>query len=213
MSSFYYIGAGFVGFFFVLFIVWRYASFGLSIPCPAWLGWLVELDNPVFRNNSARSIIENLSLESGMKILDFGCGPGRLTIPVAKEVGPTGEVTAFDIQSGMLSRVHAKSQAENLNNINFIQGNIGEGKLGLNRYDRVLLVTVLGEIPNKKAAMMEIFDSLKPGGTLSVTEIIADPHFQRRSSVTSVAGSVGFKENLFIGHRLSYTIHFEKPKR
>ena len=74
-----------------------------------------------------------------------------------------------------------------------------------------LLVTVLGEIPDRKAVLAEIFDSLKPDGILSVTEVIADPHFQRRESVTSAAKSVGFVEGAFFGNRIAYTINFEKP--
>ena len=79
------------------------------------------------------------------------------------------------------------------------------------RYDRVLLVTVLGEIPDKKAAMEEIFDSLRPGGILSVTKVIADPHFQGRASVIRTANSVGFMEKDFFGNRISFTINFKKP--
>ncbi|MCL4296763.1 MAG: methyltransferase domain-containing protein [Anaerolineae bacterium] len=191
-------------------LVWRFFSRRASLPCPTWLSWLVELDNPFFKNYSARAIMQHLALEPGMKVLDFGCGPGRLTIPVAKEIGPTGEVTAFDIQPGMLERVRDKAQAEHLENIQFVQGGAGEGKLGRNHYDRALLVTVLGEIPGQKAALAEIFESLKPGGILSVTEVIADPHFQRRESVIRAANSVGFVERDFFGSRLSYTINFGK---
>ena len=211
MLPFFYIIAGLIILFGLIAIIWRYSSHRSSIPCPTWLSALVELDNPVLRNNSARQIIQHLALKPGMKVLDFGCGPGRLTIPVAKQIGPAGQVTAFDIQEGMLQRVRVKAQAEALDNIQFIQGEAGAGKLGRNQYDRVLLVTVLGEIPNQKAALAEIFDSLKPNGILSVTEVIADPHFQRRARVTSAANSVGFVEREFFGNRISYTINFEKP--
>jgi ubiquinone/menaquinone biosynthesis C-methylase UbiE len=169
------------------------------------------MDNPFLRNNSARFIIQHLGLEPGMKVLDFGCGPGRLTIPVARQLGPAGEVTAFDLQPGMLERVRARAQVENLGNIQFVQGGAGGGKLGRNVYDRALLVTVLGEIPDRKAALAQIFDSLKPGGILSVTEVIADPHFLKRASVTGAANSVGFVEKDFFGNRISYTINFKKP--
>ena len=211
MLPFFYIILGLIVLLGLIAIIWRFSSLQSSIPCPTWLSGLVELDNPFLKNNSARQIIQHLALEPGMKVLDFGCGPGRLTIPVAKQIGPTGEVTAFDIQPGMLQRVRDKAQAEHLDNIQFIQGGAGEGKLEHKQYDRVLLVTVLGEIPDQKAALAEIFECLKPGGILSVTEVIADPHFQRRASVTRLAKSVGLVEKAFFGNRISFTINFEKP--
>jgi predicted methyltransferase len=73
-----------------------------------------------------------------------------------------------------------------------------------------MLVTVLGEIPEQEAALKEIFASLKPGGILSVTEVIFDPDFQSRESVQRLANSVGFREVAFFGKRLAYTMHFEK---
>jgi ubiquinone/menaquinone biosynthesis C-methylase UbiE len=195
----------------VVTLTWRFSSKRASLPCPAWLSWLVELDNPVLKNNSARAIISHLNLQPGMQVLDFGCGPGRLTLPVARQVGPAGTVTALDIQPGMLERVRAKAALENLGNIEFVQGAAGAGKLGKNKYDRALLVTVLGEIPDRNTALKEIFACLKPGGLLSVTEVIADPHFQTRKNVLTAASSAGFVEKGFFGNPISYTLNFEKP--
>jgi SAM-dependent methyltransferase len=112
----------------------------------------------------------------------------------------------------MLERVRTKAALKNLDNIVSTQGAAGEGKLGYNTFDRALLVTVLGEIPDRKTLMKEIFDSLKPGAWLSVTEAIADPHFQRRSTVQNAANSVGFYERAFYGNKISFTIIFEKPR-
>ena len=211
MAQFYYIVLGVIVLLIVIAVAWRFSSNRLSLPCPAWLSWLVELDNPLFQNDSARNILQHLNLQTGMNVLDLGCGPGRLTIPIAKQIGPAGQVTAFDIQAEMLNRNRTKAQADNLNNIQFIQGGAGEGKLGHNIYDRVLLVTVLGEIPNKDAAMKEIFRALKPRGILSITEVIADPHFQSRASILRRANAVGFIKRGFFGNNISFTINFERP--
>jgi len=47
----------------------------------------------------------------GAKVLDIGCGPGRFSIPLAKE---GADVTAVDIASGMLDRLRQDAREENL---------------------------------------------------------------------------------------------------
>jgi hypothetical protein len=44
-------------------------------------------------------LIEHLELAPGMRVFDAGCGPGRLTIPLARAVGPDGEVVALEASS------------------------------------------------------------------------------------------------------------------
>jgi 2-polyprenyl-3-methyl-5-hydroxy-6-metoxy-1,4-benzoquinol methylase len=71
---------------------------GGSLPAsraPVWLRWLVKLDNPFTEANHSELIIRNLDLQPGDDHLDIGCGPGRLTIPVAQQVGPQGAVVAI----------------------------------------------------------------------------------------------------------------------
>jgi len=194
----------------VLTLVWRFISNRRSLPCPSWLSWMVEMDNPFTKTNRASVIIDLLGLQPGMKVLDAGCGPGRLAIPAAKAIGSPGELTALDIQAGMLARVQEKARTAGLSNIRLMQVELGKGKLEMAYYDRAMLVTVLGEIPEQEAALQEIYQALKPGGILSVTEVIFDPHFQSRESVQRVAGRVGFREAGFFGKRLAYTMHFEK---
>ena len=191
-------------------MIWRFNSTRRSLPCPTWLSWLVELDNPFTKTNRASVIIQRLDLRTGMNVLDVGCGPGRLTIPIAKQIGLDGVVIAVDIQIGMLQRVEAKAKAAQLHNIRFIHGGVGDGKLGHDQFDRALLVTVLGEIPDRKAALKDIFGALKPGGILSITEIIFDPHFQRLSTIRGLAASAGFKEKSYYGNTLAFTLNLEK---
>jgi len=211
VTTFILIGFGLIGLGLLIAFGWRFISRRATLPCPVWLGWLVELDNPFTKINRAGTIVRNLGLQSGMHVLDVGCGPGRLTIPIAQQVGPKGKVVAMDIQPGMLRRAQAKAQAASLSNIQFLQAGAGTGKLERNQYDRAVLVTVLGEIPDRGAAVQEIFDALKPGGLLSVTELIFDPHFQSRGAVLRLATSVGFSEQMHFGNRLTFTLNFEKP--
>jgi len=211
MATVAYILLGLVGLIGLVAVIWRVASRRRSVPCPVWLRCLVELDSPFTKTNRAVVIVERLELEPGMAVLDAGCGPGRLAIPIARQVGPQGEVVAMDIQAGMLERAREKAAAANLANIRFLEGGLGEGKLDRNRFDRSVLVTVLGEVPDREAALGEIFDALKPGGILSVTELIFDPHFQPRPTVERLARSVGFRERAFHGNRIAFTLNLQKP--
>ena len=176
-----------------------------------WLRWLVELDNPFTKTNRAAVIVEHLDLAPGMAVLDMGCGPGRLTVPIARQVGREGRVVALDMQPGMLDRARERAEAAGLSNIEFVLAAAGDGRLGDERFDRALLVTVLGEIPDREAALREIFAALKPGGILSVTELIFDPHYQSRRTVTQLAGAAGFREHAFFGNRIAFTLNLQKP--
>jgi SAM-dependent methyltransferase len=211
MNPMLYLLAGLLGLGILIYVGWRLSSQRHTLPCPSWLGWMVELDNPFTKANRAATIIGHLALAPSMKVLDAGCGPGRLTLPAAEAVGPQGEVLAVDIQEEMLARVREKVEAAGLQNVACLQARLGEGRLPPAHFDRALLVTVLGEIPDQAAALQEIYGALKPGGILSVTELIFDPHFQSREAVLRAAGEAGFEERGFFGRKLAYTMHLEKP--
>jgi ubiquinone/menaquinone biosynthesis C-methylase UbiE len=193
---------------FILIIIKRKKPF----PCPFYLTFLLE--NPYMKSVSGSDLlIKRINLQPGMRVLDVGCGPGRLTIPLAKHVGKNGEVVSLDIQENMLKKLKKRIQSNHLNNIKTILSEIGRGHLRKRDYfDRVILVTVLGEIPDKKQALKEIFVTLKPGGILSITEVLPDPDYQSKRIVIHLAKSVGFDFDQKYSRFLSYTLNFLKPK-
>ena len=196
--------------FVAVFVLWRLSSKRYVLPCPSWLSWMGEIDNPFAKEHNAATIIKRLDAQKDARIVDIGCGPGRLTIPLAHAVGGTGSVTAMDIQQKMLEKVKAK--AVGLDNITFLHAKLGDNKLEKDVYDYALLVSVLGEIPDQKLALQEIYDALKSGGILSISETVFDPHYQRLSVVKELACNIGFEEKQVFGNWLSYTIHLEAKK-
>lgn len=168
------------------------------------------VDNPFSRARTEMTL-DQLELSPGMHVLDAGCGPGRLTIPIAQTVGPEGTVYALDIQPDMLSRAQAKASTASLSNVKFVLGSLGTGHLPRGVFDRACLVTVLGEIPDKKAALAEIYSSLKPGGFLLINEVVGDPHYQPPGKVRERAREVGFYPATQHGNWLAYSIRFDKP--
>ena len=196
--------------FFIAGIVWRCSSRHISIPCPSWLAWLVEMENPLQKNYNASSLIRQLGIQPGMKVLDAGCGPGRVSIPLAVAVGPEGRVVAVDVQPRMLDRARGKARSGGLTNIEFLETAIETGGLVDAEFDRVVLAAVLGEIPDRQGAMREIYRALKAGGILAISEIVLDPHYQSRSTILKLASQTGFHEKEFKGNRFSFTLLLEK---
>lgn len=192
--------------FLALWVFWRFRP-GHQ-PCPTAL--IPLLDNP-FTQRYHRDIISRLELKPGLSVLDAGCGPGLLTAPIARAVGPTGRVLALDVQPGMLERAGARIEKAGLVNVDYLLAGLGEGKLPATTFDRALLVTVLGEVPDKLAALKEIYGAIKPGGFLSVTEVLPDPDYQSAARVRELAMQAGFTVRNHLGNFLIFTMNLEKP--
>ncbi|CAB5719152.1 Demethylmenaquinone methyltransferase [Delftia tsuruhatensis] len=192
-------------------LAWRLSSRRHALPCPSWLRWMVELDNPFAVSNKAAFIVAQLQIHPGMKVLDAGCGPGRVTLPLARAVGDTGQVLAVDLQPAMLEQVVAKAKAQGLENVRTLAAALGQGQLPAGQYDRAVMAAVLGEIPDRAAALADLFQSLRPGGLLAVAELVFDPHFQRRSTVERLAHDAGFAPHSFHGHAAAYLLVLQRP--
>lgn len=181
-------------------------------PCPAGFSWV--LYNPYTRLVAGSALlIKRAAVKPGMDVLDAGCGPGRLTIPLAQAVDPDGNVTALDVQQKMLEKVNKKARTAGLSNVRTVEGFLGRQAVKEfgNFFDRAFLVTVLGEIPDKQSALTEIYGALKPGGVLSITEMLPDPHYQNRNRVRRLAEDAGFRFDTTYGPWFAFTINFIKP--
>jgi predicted methyltransferase len=74
-----------------------------------------------------------------------------------------------------------------------------------------VLVTVLGEIPDRLAALRDLYAALKPGGILLVKEVIGDPHYQTMPKVKDLAQQAGFRLGATDGSWLGFTMKLERP--
>jgi ubiquinone/menaquinone biosynthesis C-methylase UbiE len=74
-------------------------------------------------------------------------------------------------------------------------------------------VTVLGEIPDCVSALRELRRVPKPGGVLSVTEMVFDPHYLRRAVVLREASAAGFREKACFSNRVAFTMHLEQQEQ
>jgi ubiquinone/menaquinone biosynthesis C-methylase UbiE len=185
---------------------------GRGKPCPVTLAAFFD-NRVVSRLSGVEMLLDHAGVRDGMRVLDAGCGPGRLTIPAARRVGETGEVVALDVQEGMLERVRRNAARASVRNVRTVKAALGQRTLsaeGAHGFDRILLVTVLGEIPDAGAALKELYAVLKPDGQLSITEMIVDPDFLTKRRVLELAAGAGFQLDGQFGSALAFTVNFRR---
>jgi ubiquinone/menaquinone biosynthesis C-methylase UbiE len=193
-----------------IWIAWRWYSQRSPLPCPAEFAWLVELENPLARATRSEEVVQQLAPQPGARVIDIGCGPGRVTIPLARAIGPGGEVIALDVQAGMLAKVAQKAEQEQIGNIRLMQSDVRSARIDSGSLDGAVMVTALGEIPEAARVLPWIFAALKPGGRLLVAETIFDPHFVSRARLRAMAQPTGFTERACSGNIFGYNMTFEK---
>jgi|688.fasta_scaffold120024_3 ubiquinone/menaquinone biosynthesis C-methylase UbiE len=194
----------------LFFLGWRWASRVWSLPCPSLVGWALE--SPLYaRITGTAKTLDRIGFKPGQRVLEIGPGPGRLLIPAAHRVLPHGEVVGIDIQPGMIERLKERASRHNVINLTAIEGDATQPFEFEASFDLVFLVTTLGEIPDRAAAISQCFRVLKPGGILSISEMLPDPHYQSQATVKRLAEAVGFKLQSIQGGVCLFTANFVKP--
>lgn len=121
------------------------------------------------------NMLRQLGISRGHTVLDFGCGYGAYTIPVAEIVGEQGKVYALDKDKEALDALMYRGKLEGLNNINRMETS-GELEVRLTdeSVDVVLLFDVFHSFYFPKAAdrrrlLGEIRRIMKPSAFLSIS--------------------------------------------
>jgi ubiquinone/menaquinone biosynthesis C-methylase UbiE len=155
--------------------------------------------------------LDRLGLAAGMTVVEIGPGPGRLLIPAARRVLPGGRAIGVELQQGMLDKLRRKLKRDDPGNIELVCADASQRVLPDNTAHVVFLCTVLGEIPDRRAALANCFAALRAGGLLSITENLLDPHFQSRAKVRQLTSEAGFEPLDITGNWRIYTANFRKP--
>ena len=100
------------------------------------------------------------------EILDFGCGTGRYSIPLAKK---GANVTAIDLTKKMLNVANKKSRKEKLK-INFSQEDITKYS-SKKKFDLIISMLVLDHIKNLKNIVKVIDKSSKIGTEVIISNV------------------------------------------
>ena len=117
-------------------------------------------------------------LKPGLRVLDFGCGPGTISVGLARAVEP-GEVHGIDMEESQIGLARAAAAAGGHGNATFHVGDVTELPFEDNSFDAAHCHAVLMHVPDTRAVLSEVMRVLKPGGVIASREmIVASSFFQ-----------------------------------
>ena len=123
-------------------------------------------DNSKVQQGHAKALIDIMEFRGDEKVLDVGAGNGRLTAEIASRV-PRGSVLGIDKSEKMVTfakEVYPQSRNPNLS---FERG-LAEEAHGEAKYDVVTSFNTLLWVRDKKLALKNMRDALKPGGRIYI---------------------------------------------
>ena len=99
------------------------------------------------------------------KLLEVPVGTGVLTMPVYKDL-PEAEITCLDYSAAMMETAQKRAEHAGINNITFVQGDVGALPFEDESFDIVLSLNGFHAFPDKEAAWRETYRVLKKGRDL-----------------------------------------------
>jgi SAM-dependent methyltransferase len=117
--------------------------------------------------NSAAYLLP--SLAAGMRLLDVGCGPGTLTVDLARRVAP-GEVIGIDMAQTVVAEATAHAEASGVDNVTFVAGDFREVENG--GFDVTHAHQVLQHLEDPVGALATMRRLTTPGGIVAARDSI-----------------------------------------
>jgi ubiquinone/menaquinone biosynthesis C-methylase UbiE len=101
---------------------------------------------------------------------------------------------SVDVQPGMVRVLAGQLRRGRAERARPIVGDATQLPLADRSVDAAFLSFVLGELPDRPAALAELRRVIKPGGVLSVMETLTDCDYQLEASVVDLCRAFGFIE-------------------
>jgi ubiquinone/menaquinone biosynthesis C-methylase UbiE len=105
-------------------------------------------------------------LKPGWCVLDVGCGPGTITLGLARKTAP-GQVIGIDIEDTQFRSAREQAQCEGLN-VEFRKASAYELPFEDGSFDAVFSHALLEHLSDPAAAILELRRVLKPGGLIGL---------------------------------------------
>jgi SAM-dependent methyltransferase len=157
-------------------------------------------------------IVDRAQLLPADRVLEVGCGPGFFSPVIARRLS-AGQLTLFDAQAPMLEMALQRLHKQRLANFTGICGSADSLPFSDSAFDLLLMITVLGEVSDRVAAVREAARVLRPGGRFSSTEALGDPDRVKQTELDELAALAGLTKRESWSGLLVQTLNYNKPAR
>ena len=141
------------------------------------LGFSEEMLESLRRNTAQASAAYLLPyLRPGLRVLDFGCGPGTISVGLARAVAP-GELHGVDMEASQIELARSVAMAGGQDNVTFHVADVTDMPFEDGYFDVAHCHNVLMHIPDTAAVLAEVKRVLKPGGIIGCREMICGSCF------------------------------------
>jgi ubiquinone/menaquinone biosynthesis C-methylase UbiE len=140
-----------------------------------------------FQRRTQAMVVDSLTIERGMHILDLGCGTGWATLEIASRLQGTGRVIGLDLSPKMIEQAEGKLGASGCGNVEFVLGSAGSLEYdGL--FDHVVSTNAFHHFVDREEVFSRVRRSLKPGGSFVLQDFCADFWPMR---IVDICGKIG----------------------
>jgi len=124
----------------------------------------------LLRNRSATEYADFVlpSIDSGDRVLDVGCGPGSITVGLAKVAG---HVIGIDVDDAEFAEARAYAAEHGISNVEFHEGSIYELDQPDASVDVCTLCSMMETLDDPLAGLAQVRRVLKPGGLIGASSI------------------------------------------
>jgi ubiquinone/menaquinone biosynthesis C-methylase UbiE len=114
------------------------------------------------------ALLDYVRARPGMRVLDLCCGPGTLTIPLARDLNGVGEVIGVDLADGMLEIARKAAGGRSLP-VRFLRMDVEQLQFPAANFDAAACGHGLHFLPNLGRTLREVRRVLKPKGRFAAS--------------------------------------------